>query len=97
MHFFGDSIEAQEESELGVKKRGPQNLLDLLPDIFTREHAQHIRQRQGFRGGNVQDMLNNWRKRGYIVLTEDSKQEDLSQQKFVKTEKYLSNHRSVGQ
>ena len=98
MEFFGEAIgEAQTETGTGGKKRGPQNLLDLLPDIFTREQAQHIRQRQGFRGGNVQDMLKNWRKRGYIVLTEDSKQEDLSQQKFVKTEKYLSNHRSVGQ
>jgi hypothetical protein len=97
MEFFGEEIERTEERGDTPRNRGPQNLLDLLPDIFTREQAQHIRQRQGFRGGNVQDMLNNWRKRGYIVLTEDSKQEDLSRQKFVKTENYLRNHRSVGQ
>ena len=91
MHFFGDSIEAQEESELGVKKRGPQNLLDLLPTIFTYEEAHRMRQRQGITKGNAKMMLDNWKKRGYIELHGEM-QEDINRRQYIKTEAYLKEH-----
>ena len=91
MHFFGDSIEAQEESELGVKKRGPQNLLDLLPTIFTYEEAHRMRQRQGITKGNAKMMLDNWKKRGYIELHGEI-QEDINRRQYIKTEAYLKEH-----
>ena len=103
MHFFGDAIESQEESCLVVKRSGPKNLLSLLPTEFTREEALLMRNRQGVRRGNVQMMLDNWRKRGYIVVKGDSRPDNISQQLFVKTESYLathpeeSDHRSVSQ
>ena len=91
MHFFGDSIEAQEESELGVRKRGPQNLLDLLPTIFTYEEAHRMRQRQGITKGNAKMMLDNWKKRGYIELHGEM-QEDINRRQYIKTEAYLKEH-----
>ena len=51
MRFFGRAIEAQEETDESIKCRGPQNLLDLLPEIFTREEASAMRQRIGIRNG----------------------------------------------
>ena len=100
MRFFGYAIEDQEESESVVKRGGPKNLLDLLPMDFTREEAQLMRQRQGIRRGSVQMMLDNWRKRGYIVVKGELRPDDMSRQLFTKTEEYLKRHpqgQSVGQ
>ena len=91
MHFFGDEIEGVEYSFSSPKRRGPQNLLDLLPDIFTREEANLMRQRQGIQRGNVKMMLDNWKKRGYIEV-QGEKTDDINRQQFVKTEAYLKGH-----
>ena len=95
MQFFGEAIEAQEDSGLGVKRPGPQNLLDLLPDVFTREEANLMRQRQNIRRGNVKMMLDNWKKRGYIEPYGE-KPEDIGRQQFIKTESYLKLHPRIG-
>ncbi len=92
MNFFGESIESQEESLVVTKKTGPKNLLDLLPIEFTREEARMMRQRQGIRRGSVQVMLDNWRKRGYIVVMGEVRPKDISTQLFAKTEAYLKDH-----
>jgi hypothetical protein len=92
MRFFGEAIEEQEEQFPVAKNRGPQNLLDLLPKVFTREEAQRMRQRQGVKRGTVQGMLDNWKHRGYITLVEAVPMQDIGMQKFCKTEKYLQDH-----
>ena len=100
MRFFGYAIEDQEVSESTVKRTGPKNLLDLLPVEFTREEAQLMRQRQGIRRGSAQMMLDNWRKRGYIVVKGELRPDDMARQLFSKTEEYLKKHpqnQSVGQ
>ncbi|MBQ8875619.1 MAG: VirE protein [Bacteroides sp.] len=81
MHFFGDEIEGVEYSFSSPKKRGPQNLLDLLPDIFTRDEANLMRQRQGIANGSLSAMLSTWKTRKYIEPKGDNR--------FVKTETYL--------
>ena len=91
MQFFGGAIEAQEEAVSVVKKRGPQNLLDLLPEVFTREEANLMRQRQGICRGNVKMMLENWKKRGYIEPY-GAKPENIGLQQYIKTEAYLREH-----
>ena len=91
MQFFGGAIEAQEEAVSVVKKRGPKNLLDLLPEVFTREEANLMRQRQGICRGNVKMMLENWKKRGYIEPY-GAKPENIGQQRYIKTEAYLREH-----
>ena len=92
MRFFGEAIEEQEEQLPVAKNRGPQNLLDLLPKVFTREEAQRMRQWQGVKRGTVQGMLDNWKHRGYITLVEAVPMQDIGMQKFCKTEKYLQDH-----
>ena len=91
MRFFGEAIELQEEGTK-PKNKGPQNLLDLLPDVFTREEARLMRQRQGVKKGNVQSMLDNWKNRGYIRLKGEARPDDMGTQQFEKTEAYLKKH-----
>ena len=92
MHFFGEAIEGVEDTDTRTKKRGPQNLLDLLPEIFTREEASQMRLRCGVRKGSVQGMLDNWKHRGYIALVEGTPAQDLSSQRFMKTDEYFKRY-----
>ena len=89
MKFFGEEIEEKEYSCSRRKKRGPQNLLDLLPDIFTREEAQQMRHRQGITTGSLSTMLATWKSRKYIELHgPDMPKEDLGRQQYIKTKNY---------
>ena len=93
MRFFGDAIEAQEEKDEKIPTKGPQNLLDLLPDIFSREDANSLRQRVGIRSDSLSQMLNNWKQRGYIeVYGEEMKRSEVNRQRYIKTEAYLKKH-----
>ena len=91
MHFFGSAIEELENADLPhANRKGPQNLLDLLPTVFTREEAGTMRSNQGIRQGTVKSMLSNWKKRGYIeIYGEEFPQKEIARQKYVKTEAYL--------
>jgi hypothetical protein len=95
MHFFGEAIEAQEDPVPCVKRRGPRNLLDLLPKVFTREEARLMRQRQDIRRGSVKMMLDNWKKRKYIEPYGEIT-DDIGRQQFIKTESYLKLHPESG-
>ena len=88
MHFFGDAIAQADEVIMETRKPGPKNLLDLLPDTFTREEADQVRQRQGIKTGSTQSMLDNWKYRKYIEPLGE-KTANLNNQQFVKTETYL--------
>ena len=93
MKFFGEAIEAQEENGMKLPTKGPQNLLDQLPEIFTREEAGMMRQRMGIRTGSVRQMLGNWTHRGYIEpYGEEMGKQDLHRQRYIKTEEYLRKH-----
>ena len=93
MHFFGEAIEEQEYAGEKYRHRGPQNLLDLLPEVFTREEAGLLRQHQGIRQGTLKSMLSNWKKRGYIELYgEEMYGNDIARQRYIKTEDYLRDH-----
>ena len=91
MKFFGEAIETVESTSFREKKRGPQNLLDLLPHIFTRDEALQMRHRQGIVQGSVGNMLASWKSRKYIEPygTEVPK-EELGKQQYIKTAAYLN-------
>ena len=94
MQFFGRAIgRVDRDDEDSFKQRGPQNLLDLLPEVFTREEAQLMRHRQGIEEGSVRSMLSNWKKRGYIeVYGNVLPQNEASRQQYIKTPAYLEKH-----
>ena len=76
VQFFGDDIakaNSGEDSRIG--KRGPQNLLELLPDEFTTEDAKRVRLQQGLdnSGNRCRNMIYQWMNRKYVLqLTVDS-------------------------
>ena len=97
MEFFGQAIEEQEYAGEKGNHRGPQNLLDLLPEVFTREEAGMLRQRQGIRTGSLSFMLSNWKKRGYIeIYGEEMPQKEIHRQRYIKSESYLKEHPQRG-
>ena len=91
MQFFGEAIELQEYGEETKKLRGPRNLLDLLPEVFTYEEAGVMRQRQNIRTGSLTKMIFNWKDRGYIELMEGEDMTSVSR-KYRKTKVYLDKH-----
>ena len=66
MHFFGEAIEEANHCSQSSNRRGPRNLLELLPNEFTMEDAVRIRREQGLQRQGAQDMIRMWRNRGYI-------------------------------
>ena len=90
MHFFGNDIELAENAHYAsTSKTGPKNLLDFLPDIFTREEAHLLRQKKGMERGSLSAMLGMWRKRGYIELHgEEMPQSEQMRQRYAKTQWY---------
>jgi hypothetical protein len=94
MQFFGKAIGQKDDADADTfKSKGPQNLLDLLPEVFTREEAQLMRARQGIREDNVRLMLSNWKKRGYIEeYGAIMPQGEVMRQRYIKTPAYLEKH-----
>ena len=74
MTFFGEAIEnANRSVEEQKGRRGPQNLLSLLPDEFTIHDADLIRQANGMDTRGIRNMLSQWVHRGYLLqMTDDS-------------------------
>ena len=62
-----DSIDEANNGSQSPGRRGPRNLLELLPNEFTMEDAVHVRREQGLSRQGAQDMIRMWRNRGYIV------------------------------
>ena len=81
MHFFGEAIEEANHCSQSSSRRGPRNLLELLPNEFTMEDAVRIRREQGLLRQGAQDMIRMWRNRGYI---EERTNEQLNSFVFVK-------------
>ena len=96
MHFFGQEIEMAESAMNSEKRSGPQNLLELLPDVFTREELQKMRQKMGVDKGHISKMINNWKIRGYIELHgKEMAPSELLRQQYAKTERYLNKRLAV--
>ena len=82
MLYFGQQLEKELREEVEIQRQsGPQNLLELLPDEFSKEQYQLMRQSQG-RTGNGDGTLRSWACRGYIAA-------DAASGRYVKTEEYL--------
>ena len=91
MHFFGREIEMAEEAANSAKRGGVQNLLDSLPEIFTRGELNNLRKKMGVCKGDTNGVLRQWKYRGYISSLEESEYNKVpDQEKFRKTQKYLN-------
>ena len=81
MLYFGQQLEQElrEEDEI-QQQSGPQNMLELMDDEFTREEYRQMRQSQR-RQGDGDSTLRVWTKRGYIFFDETTG-------RYCKTEAY---------
>ena len=70
MKLWGDQIRYA-SADVPTSKRGPQSLLDQLPDVFSIEDAKRIRQRQGYDVIKTGNMVSTWKKREYVVQMAD--------------------------
>ena len=81
MLYFGQQLEKELREEVEIQRQsGPQNLLELLPDEFTRDQYFQMRQSQG-RTADGDSTLRVWTKRGHIVFDETTG-------RYCKTEAY---------
>ena len=80
MAFFGADIERMENGDdAHIGKRGPQNLLELLPDEFTLEDAKRVRQQQGMGTELARKMISTWQSRYYVIQISDFSFKKLSE------------------
>ena len=81
MLYFGKQLEKELREEVEMQRQsGPQNLLELLPDEFTKEQYRQMRQSQG-RTGDGEATLRTWTNRGHIFYDEVNG-------RYCKTEEY---------
>ena len=87
MLYFGQQLEKELREEVEIQRQsGPQNLLELLSDEFTKDQYRLMRQQQG-KSGDGDSTLRVWQNRGYIVIDEVSGH-------FCKTDKYINKYKS---
>ena len=66
MRFFGDMIAKENFTAQKSSKRGPQNLLQILPDSFTAAQLLAIRLEHGLDAKGTDMMIRQWLHRNYI-------------------------------
>ena len=88
MLYFGQQLEKELREEVEIQRQsGPQNLLELLPDEFTKEQYYQMRQQQG-KTGSGDSTLRTWQSRGYVAYDEVTG-------RYCKTEEYKQKFSSI--
>ena len=82
MHFYGQQLQGEIDKENLVQTQGPRNMLEMLPNRFSRDELASVRLAQG-KSPDPTSQLGQWKKRGFIV-------QDEATLEYVKTEFYLS-------
>ena len=88
MHFFGKRMQEEVEKEIIRTTPGRANMLEMLPDRFTRQQLEEVRVRLG-KERDALTQLRQWRKRGWVV------QDNPKEESYSKSEKWLSKKRDV--
>ena len=70
MHFFGEELNAKINQEYIAIHRGPRNLLEQLPDSFTKQQAEEVIKRNGKKSRVIQ-LLSVWKNRKYIYMDDE--------------------------
>ncbi len=89
MHFYGKRMQEEVEKEIIRTTPGRANMLEMLPDRFTRTQLEEVRVRLG-KERDATEQLKKWRQRGYVIL--DGEESNL----YVKSEKYIGGQGTKG-
>ena len=85
MHFYGKRMQEEVEKEIIHLTPGRTNMLEMLPDRFTRGQLEEVRVRLG-KERDALTQLRQWKKRGWVV------QDNPKEENYAKSEKYLSKY-----
>ena len=87
MMLFGDLIR-EADGDVQMSKRGPQSLLDFLPETFTIDDAKRVRQERGLtnEGYHCIRMIRTWINRGYLIQNTEYSFKKATQEKKGKNE-----------
>ena len=90
MRFFGREIE-QADCAINIYRRnGPMNMLDLLPDVFTRGELKSLSGNREMSNRKITKLLYTWKVRGYIKLHgEEMLLDQKDMECYEKTEFYI--------
>ena len=90
MMFFGEQIRHADD-DIPTSKRGPQSLLDFLPDDFSLDDAKRVRRKEGLNneGDSCIRMIRNWVNRGFVIQYSEfsfkkASKEDINSKKVKK-------------
>ena len=93
MQFFGDAIAKQVDEGEKSNKRGPANLLQQLPDVFTYAQAELVRQQNDLGTKNTKVMLHNWLNRKYIRKIEPAEQHSAASKESQKKSEMMDSQK----
>ena len=71
MNYFGAMIAADSTDSFEVK-RGPQNMLMMLPDEFTTDDVIRVRKMCGLSEKGTSDQIRQWKSRGFVTVVTDN-------------------------
>ena len=82
LQIFGDMLSTDKDSLSEVQRKGPKNMLDNLPNVFTLTQLAALRKENGKNEEGAKEQLRNWGRRGFVDY-------DAQSDTYIKTEKYL--------
>lgn len=82
--FAPQMVKCRQVERVDVRKSGPANMLDMLPDAFSLAQLEELR-RQLEKPAGAGPQLTTWQARKYICY-------DKEQQLYLKTEEYFAHH-----
>ena len=72
MNYFGAMIAAENEDNSYETKRGPQNMLLMLPDEFTTDDVIRVRKQCGLSEKGTSDQIRQWKSRKFVTVVTDN-------------------------
>ena len=71
MNYFGAMI-AADSADTYEMKRGPQNMLLMLPDEFTTDDVIRVRKMCGLSEKGTSEQIRQWKSRGFVTVVTDN-------------------------
>ena len=82
LQIFGDMLSTDKDTLSDIQRKGPKNMLDNLPNVFTLTQLAALRKENGKNEEGAKEQLRNWKNRGFVDY-------DAPSDTYCKTEKYL--------
>ena len=82
LQIFGDMLSTDKDTLSDIQRKGPKNMLDNLPNVFTLTQLAALRKENGKNEEGAKEQIRTWKNRGFVDY-------DAPSDTYCKTEKYL--------